>query len=366
MTHIKRLSIYLICILLLLGLVGIKWFFLKPSTSSPATRSESRGPDLTVSTLELRPESISDRITTNGTVLANESIELRTEISGKVVAIHFTEGSLVEKNALLLKMDDSELKARELSYQHRVTLAQAQAKRQEQLLERKMASQEDYDTIMSELNIARAELQLVEVQISKTEIRAPFAGVIGLRSISEGSYITPGITITTLADKSAVRIEFSVSEKYSGLIGIGSPISFRVQSQARSFEATVAALDTSIDPITRSWRMQARASNDDELLIPGSFAQVIVPLPERLALMAPTSAIIPELKGHRAFILQEGKAVSRSIEIGIRTEDRLEIASGLKEGDVLITSGILQLRDGVTVQPQRDQSSTTQPESPAN
>ena len=287
---------------------------------------------------------------TNGVVLASESVEIRSETSGKIVGIYFTEGAFVEKDALLIRIDDSELRARELSARHRVSLARTTAKRQQTLNEKKMASQEELDSALNELDLAEADLQLIRTQIAKTEIRAPFRGYVGIREVSPGAYVTPATTITTLVDQAEVRVDFSVPERHAAGIATGNPVMVHVHASMQPFEGAVIARDASIDAATHTLRLQARLPNVEGFIIPGTSATVTLPLPVRRVIMAPAGAIIPELKGHRVFLFLDGKAVSRAVSIGVRTPDRIEIASGVQEGDVLITSALLQLRDGMPVQ----------------
>ncbi len=350
----KQRFTLLILIVILAGLGIIKWTWFPSRADQNGRRTDPRAGVLPVSVLDLHLEDYNDTIVTNGVLLASESVEIRAETSGKIVSIHFAEGAFVEKNTLLIKIDDSELLARELSAHHRVSLARATAKRQQTLYDKKMTSQEELDSALNELDLAGADLQLIQTQIAKTEIRAPFKGFVGIREVSPGAYITPSTTITSLVDRSEVRVDFTVPERHSASIATGNPVIVRVNSSGQSIEGTIVARDASIDSQTHTLRLQARLANGDGFLIPGTSAAVTVPLPVRRVIMVPAGAIIPELKGHRVFLFIDGKAVSRVITIGVRTPDRVEIVSGLHEGDRLITSGLLQLREGMSVQREDD------------
>ncbi len=238
-----------------------------------------------------------------------------------------------------------------LRARHRQTLAEDQAERQRQLLAMQQVSQADFDGAANALNIARAEVQLIKAQLGKTEIRAPFAGVIGLRQVSEGSYLSPATVIASLQDKRHVKVEFAVPEKYAGGLKVGHEIRFAVQGVAQAQVGKIYALEPRIDQATRTQRVRALSPNPDGALTPGAFAEVEIALGEQPGLTIPASALIPELKGHRVLLCVAGKAVSQPVKIGVRTTDRVAIASGVKDGDTLITSAILQLRPGMVVRP---------------
>ncbi|MDZ7269154.1 MAG: efflux RND transporter periplasmic adaptor subunit [candidate division KSB1 bacterium] len=299
----------------------------------------------------IHAERMGDRVQTVGTILANEEVEIRSEIAGKIEKIYFREGARVNKGELLLKINDTELQAQLARARFRQAIAEQEAERQRQLFEKNLTSRENYDNAVNELNIVKAEIQLITAQIAKTEIRAPFAGSIGLRRVSEGSYISPASVITTLQDNHPVKIDFTVPEKYAGQITIGAPISFSVQGSTQKFEGTIYAQEAKIDPATHTMHLRALSPNPDGVLLPGAFANVEVVLREKETLMVPAFAVIPELKGHRVFLYKNGRAESRSVTIGTRTDERVEITDGVQPGDTLITSGILQLRPGMAVRP---------------
>lgn len=308
-----------------------------------------RDPRLPVRLQVVQAEKLGDRLMTVGTILANEEIEIRSESSGKIEKIFFTEGGRVQKGDALLKINDAELQAQWQRAESRQTIAAEQAERQQQLYAQKLASDQAYKNAENELNIAKAEVQLIQAQIDKTLLRAPFAGTIGLRYVSEGSYISPTARIATLQDYHAVKVDFTISEKYAAAVKKGDKISFTVAGTAKKFSGTVYAVESKVDPATRTLRLRALSPNPEGALIPGAFANVEIVLQEKETLTIPSFALIPELKGHRVFLYKNGKAESQSVTIGDRTDERVEITEGLQAGDTLITSGILQLRPNMAV-----------------
>lgn len=351
----RKLKTVLIVIGAGLGLaaLAIPKFGALPGTAKKSnnTATPPRDQRIAVRMQVIAAEMLGDKVMTVGTILSNEEVEIRSEISGKVEKIDFKEGARVKKGETLLKINDAELQAQLVRAQYRQALAEQDAERQRQLFEKKLASQEEYDVAVNQLNIVKADIQIIQAQLAKTEIRAPFNGTIGLRYVSEGSYISPATRITTLQDYNSVKVDFTVPEKYASLIRRGDRISFSVEGVAQKFAGTVYAVEAKIDPTTRTLHIRALSPNPDGVLIPGAFANVEVVLKEKETLTIPSFALIPELKGHRVFLYKNGKAESQSVEIGSRTDESVEVTRGVQAGDTLITSAILQLRPGMAVQP---------------
>lgn len=311
------------------------------------------GPDqeaLGVEVHVVTPGTVQNRILTTGTLRANESVELTSEASGKVTRVLFEEGSRVEAGQLLLTINDAELQAERQRLEHRLQLLEDRRRRQERLLEEGGVSQEAYDETVNEVNVLQAELALVEARIEKTRVRAPFGGTIGLRDVSAGSYIAPQTRIATLQSVNPIKIDLSVPEKYSSRIQPGAAITFSVRGAEAEYAGEVYAIEPRVDPDTRSLRLRARAANDDGRLRPGAFADVTV-LFETIedALTVPAFAVIPELGGQRVFVVENGQAQPRTVEIGVRTDSTVQITRGLAPQDTVITSGIQQLRPELPV-----------------
>jgi membrane fusion protein (multidrug efflux system) len=307
-------------------------------------------PTLAVSVHRVRPVDLSEKLATTGSVRANEEVEIVSEISGKVTAIHFQEGGLVAAGDLLLEIDDAELTAERQRALHRVGLAERAEARQLQLLDDGVISSETYDVALGELNVLRSELQLIEAQLLKTEIRAPFGGVIGLRRVSRGSFLSPQTAIASLHDLDPVKVDFAVPEKYSALLRPGDEMSFRVDGSDRRFTGSIYAIEPSVDVATRSLRLRARSPNPDGVLIPGTFANVeLIVRSVEDAFTVPSIAVVPELGGKKVFVFADGTVEARPVETGIRTEKMVQITDGLAMGDLVITSGIQKLRPGMEV-----------------
>jgi membrane fusion protein (multidrug efflux system) len=299
----------------------------------------------------VRARNLSEKITANGTLLANESIIVRSEISGKVTSVHFDEGARVKAGDLLVKINDSELAAQLQQTLFRIELAEVQARRQQQLLERGGTSQESFDSATNEVHVLEAEAELIRARLAKTEIRAPFDGVIGLRQVSEGSYLTTESVIASLQDIDRLKLDFSISERHMGRVRTGTLVTFSVAGGAERFEGRVYALEPQIDVATRTLLLRARATNPGGRLIPGAYANVEVSLEEmKDALLVPTMAIVPGLNNRTLYVIENGRAALRTVETGIRLDREIQVVKGIEPGAIVITSGLLQLRPGMPVE----------------
>ncbi len=290
--------------------------------------------------------TLKESIVITGNIQAEESVDLRTESAGKVTKIFFSEGAKVKQGELLLKINDQELKAQYDRAKARQKLAEEQEYRQRILLKKEAISQQEYDIVFTELQSLKAETELINAQLAKTELRAPFSGQLGLRMISVGDYITPSSSITKLVKNDKVKITFSIPEKYSNSMKNNAEIIFMVEGNNRKYKANVYAIEPMIDENTRTLQVRAIANNDGELM-PGSFSKVELELKEiKDAILIPNQAIIPILKGKKVYTVENGLAKEVIIETGIRNDQFIQVTSGLKVGDTLITTGIMSIKNG--------------------
>ncbi|MCH8557330.1 MAG: efflux RND transporter periplasmic adaptor subunit [Balneolia bacterium] len=305
---------------------------------------------LAVRAMVLEPQSFDNSIRATGTVLADEDVVLRPEVSGRVTALYFREGDVVSEGDLLVKINDSELQAELRRAEYRRNLAKLREERLASLIERNATAQAEYDVALNELNVIEAEIQLINARIEQTEIRAPFDGIIGLRSVSTGSYITPSSYIAEIQKVNPVKVDFSIPERYSGLVTRNQSFNFRREGSQQEYEGSVYAIQPRIEQDTRTLRLRGIASNEDQLILPGAFVEVQIAMRSVAdALLVPSEAIIPEMGGQSVFVYEDGKAQRRQVELGIRTERRVHVTDGLSPGDTLLTTGMLQLRPNMDV-----------------
>lgn len=342
--NIKKILITSLVLVLLAIILLPK---LLSSSSKENTSFAGNKPDAIVSVKAhiVKPETVDNKVLTTGTILANEEVELRSEVSGKITKILFKEGSYVNKGDLLIKINDLDLQAQLRRAESKVKLSEEKEFRQRQLRDGNLISQEEYDNTLGELNVNKADYDLIKAQIDKTEIRAPFSGVVGLRSVSEGSYVTTSTVMAKLQNLSSIKVDFSIPERYSTSVKAGDNLDFKISGNNTHFNAKIYAIEPKIDPGTRTLKIRAICGAYYSELIPGAFANVELSLNQISdAILVPTVSIVPELKGQRVYLYKNGIVVPQNVEIGIREETRVQIVSGLNAGDTVITSGILQIR----------------------
>ncbi len=309
---------------------------------------------LPVRAMIMQEAPLKDVLVAAGTVMADEQVEIAAEASGRITHIHFAEGSSVKAGDLLVTINNADLLAQAERNTFQLRLAESREERQRQLLEKQGISQQTYDQVLTELNALRAEAQLLEAQLDKTRIRAPFAGLLGLRYLSEGSFVSPGTKIVRLAQTRPVKLEFSVPERYVDYVKKGNNIRFRVDNSAENFGAVIYAIEPVIDKQSRSITARALYDNAAGTVVPGSFARVELPLMNLAeVLQVRAEALIPEMGKNKVFIYRNGKAEAREVQTGIRTEKMVQITAGLNAGDTVITNGLLQLRQGMAVELQQ-------------
>lgn len=350
-----KLRPYTYGLLILVGLAIVFYPKIKPlfQPAQNVPAGMGGGPQqraLNVNALVMQPQRLVELINSSGTLLPDEQVDLAFETSGKIVAINFQEGGRVSKGQLLAKINDRHLQAQLQKLKAQRKLAEEREFRQRSLLSRDAISQESYDQAVTEVQTLGADIMLIEARIAETELRAPFDGVIGLRYVSEGSFVNANTNIARLIKVNPLKIEFSIPERYSGEVRSGFPIRFTLDGIAEQLQASVYAVDPKVDVRTRTIVVRALYSNPSDRIKPGRFVAITMELSETNdALAIPTEALIPEMDGDRVFVYRSGKAASVDVQTGLRTADKIQIVSGLQPGDTLITTGILQLRQGMPV-----------------
>jgi membrane fusion protein (multidrug efflux system) len=338
-----------------LGGVAGGYAIFAPDSSSKVddkAKATTQKPPAVVKVLALQPASLAQTLQVTGSVLANEEVELRSEISGRITALNFSEGTSVARGALLVKINDADLRATLKKQRVQEALALRDEQRSKSLLEQKLLSAEEYDAKLNTLETIRAEIERTESELAKTELRAPFSGTIGLRNVSNGSTVSPSTLIARVQQMDPVKVEFTVPERHAGAVRVGSPITFKVAGLDQEFKGTVYAIEPKIDADTRTLRLRALAQNPGRVLVPGAFAKVQLELNRvENALSVPTSSIVPHIDGQKVYLLKNGKAVSQNVITGVRSDSSVQVLEGLKPGDSIITSGLLQLREGARVKP---------------
>jgi membrane fusion protein, multidrug efflux system len=325
------------------------------SDGATQTRPAAGSGPITVNGVVVLPQKMENIVRSSGTVLPSESVDLVAEASGRVEKIAFKEGAHVRKNDLLVKINDDDLQAQLKKIQLQIQLASDQEKRAAQLFEKNGISREQYDIALNAVNTLKADADNLISAIRKREIRSPFDGIIGLRYISEGGYVSQTTRIASIQKVNPLKVDFSIPEKYAGKVAVGDLVNFTSAETKLEFTGTLYAIEPRIDPATRTIQLRALCSNKSEKVFPGAYVQIALRLKTiNDALLIPTQAIIPVLKGQTVFIRKNGVVASVPVTTGMRLASMVQITDGLTAGDTVLTTGLLQLRPGsrvkVTVQ----------------
>ena len=229
----------------------------------------------------VKPTSIHQTIYISGTLKPFEETVLMPEVAGRVVTLNLHEGMFVRQGTLLVKLYDADLQASLQKSEAQLQLAQQTEKRQSELLKVSGISQSDYDQAVLQIHSINADIEIIKAQIRKTEVLAPFDGVIGLRNISMGAEVSPGMALATIRAVEQLKLDFSVPEKYADAIKSGLNVHFTVQGEEIQYDATVKATEEGIDAATRNLKVRAIVKNKKTSLIPGAFANVALELGEQ-------------------------------------------------------------------------------------
>jgi len=275
---------------------------------------------------------------------------LMSEIAGRVVFINLPEGKLVKKGSLLVKLFDDDLQANLKKLQTQLAIQEKIYKRQTDLFNANGISQSDYEQTYLQVNSIKADIEVQQTMIRKTEILAPFDGVIGLRNISVGAQITASSLIASLRMDNKLKLDFSIPEKYSSEIKPGLKVKFTTHGDDKQYDATVIATEGGIDANTRNLKVRAIVNSSSDQLVAGGFTNVQLTLGEnKNAILIPTQAIIPKERNKSIIISKNGIAHFVMVQTGIRRASKIEITDGLNTGDTIVTTGLLFLKEGAKI-----------------
>ena len=295
----------------------------------------------------VKPQPISDEIEVSGTLLPSEETVLKPEISGRITMLNLPEGSRVSKGALLVKLFDADLQAELTKLRAQLKTAKTNEERNRELLKVNGISQQEYDLVATQVTTIEADIAAVNAQLSKTEIRAPCDGTIGLRNVSEGAVVSPGTSLAVIRAEQQLKLDFNVPETYASQIANGMSVTFFVDGDTTGYRASVYATEQSVDEGTLNLRVRARVDKSNNRLVPGASARVSLGLGAKdNALMAPTQAVIPQARFKNVIVSRNGKAEFVQVKTGIRRAADIEIVTGLQAGDTIVTTGIQFIRPG--------------------
>ncbi|HEY1078108.1 MAG TPA: efflux RND transporter periplasmic adaptor subunit [Fontimonas sp.] len=371
----KMMIILFIVVLSIFGLVFfLKWFGNKMMANYLENMPT---PPATISVGEVQPIRWDNTLEAIGTLVPVNGAELTTESGGIVTAIHFESGAQVEKGALLVTLDSGNELGDLKRLQAQAELAEMNRKRREQLYKLEAISKSDYDAVKAEANAAKAAVEAQIGKLAQKEIRAPFAGQLGIRRVNVGQYVSPGTPMVSLQSLDPVDVDFSLPEQYTGAVKAGYKVSVRVDAYAdRSFEGEVLAVEPRVTESTRNFGVRARLKNPEGLLRAGQFGRVVLELPgEREMLVVPRTAINYASYGSSVFIVRDRKpaegqtlgendpkleVVQKFVKIGEGRGDFVAVIDGLAAGDRVATSGLVKLQNNQPIIINNDLAPNTQ------
>lgn len=316
------------------------------ASTAPAPRS---GVPVEVGKVELM--TVNEEVEALGTLAADKSVVIAPEIAGRVIALGFKEGDRVKKGQDLVKLDTAILDAELKQLQADLGLARDTFERNRSLSQRGVGTQVAFDEATAKLASAEARVQLSQAKLAQSTIRAPFDGVVGLRSVSVGDFVAVGKTLVTLTNIDPIKVDFRVPETFLSRVKVGQSIGVKVDALAgREFEGKIFAIDPVVDINGRAIRLRASVPNADLALKPGLFARIVIQVDQRdNALVVPETAVMPDGVGKMVYIVENGKAKRVQVEIGKRLPGKVEIVKGVTPAMQIVTAGQMRLRDGATV-----------------
>lgn len=306
---------------------------------------QNNGPQsVVVDVLIANPQTVSNSIEANGTVVANEYVELHPEVSGRLTYLNVPEGSYIQQGTLIARIYDADLQAQLNKSRVALDLAQKNEERLRKLLAVNGVNQSDYDVALNAVNGYKADIAYTQSLIDKTVIKAPFSGTVGLRQVSPGAYVSPANIIATIQQLDKIKIDFTLPEEYSSLVKKGGTVEVQVDASSKQRKkAVILATEPQVNINTRN--LKVRALLQDSKASPGAYVKVYLAAgKDQKSILIPTNAIIPDDKNKQVVVVKKGKAAFVNVETGGRQANVVEVTSGLNPGDTVVVTGLLFAR----------------------
>jgi membrane fusion protein (multidrug efflux system) len=321
--------------LLLLGSCG----------KSTEQKAKAAAPPVPIDVLVVKAQPFSYKVEASGTIQAQEFVELKPETNGRIVKLNIIEGTMVKQNELLAKLNDDDLQAQLSKAQSQYEIALRNLDRLTKLKEAEGLNQQEYDIAENQVNNLKADVAYNKALIRKTEIRAPFAGIIGLRNVSMGAFVSNQTVLATLQQVDQLKVDFVLPESQLSIVKKGMNIQVDPPQSDDMFTAKVIAIEPQINATTRNIKVRAQLTKSSPLLSPGAFVKTMITMDQKNnAILVPTNCIIPDTRSKKIAVIRNGKAAFEVVETGFRTEDQVEILKGLHIGDTVALNGILYLK----------------------
>ena len=324
--------------------IGLFVLMVSACKGKPELTKPKESPPTVVDVIIASQQGISNTVEANGSVVANEYVELHPEVSGRITYLNVPEGHAISQGAVIARINDADLQAQVAKSKVQLDLAQKTLDRYKKLLDINGLNQADYDNVLNQVNGLKADIQYTQTLIDKTVIRAPFSGVLGLRQVSPGAFVTAANIIVTIQQVSKVKIDFTIPEEYSNIIKKGNSVDVEVDAaQQTRKKAVVIATEPQVNLTTRNLKVRAILQNGTAN--PGAFVKVFVDAGDnKKAVMIPTNSIIPDDKNSQVILVKNGKAAFVNVKTGVRESNNVEITSGIQAGDSVVVTGVLFAR----------------------
>lgn len=306
-------------------------------------------PNLKVDAFIVDESPFNSEVVTTANLLPLEQVELKAPIAGQVLKINFKEGSQIKAGQAIVQLDDRAWKAQLIGLEAQLKNAEKDFERKQSLVDFGGSSDEEIDIARTTIENLKSQIQQLKVNIDLANVRAPFSGVLGMRDFSLGAYLSTGESITVLTQTGQIKVDFTIAAQHHKSISIGNNITVLIDGD--SLSATVYAISPTINLDSRTLNVRAELDLPEKTsILPGTFAEVIIPTDfSDAALLIPTQAVVPEINDQTVYVYQNGTAIKKQVYLGDRTADLVHITSGLGKGDTIITTGLLQVKDGMPV-----------------
>lgn len=307
-------------------------------------------PPMGVEVVRVTQTSLTSAIDAVGTLRADQAIVLKPEIEGRVVSFNFKEGDEVKKDQILITLDGSTYAAQLKQAQANLTLSNLNYLRIQEVFKRKLVSVNDRDTAYAKKQSDEAQVALAQAQFDKTQLKAPFDGIAGLRDVSIGDIVSVGQHLVNVVALDPIKVDFKLPEQSMPNVKVDQAVSVEVDSMPnKTFSGSVYAIDPQVDATSHSVMVRAVIDNHEELLHPGLFAKVKVLAETRKTILLPEQAIVPQEGKQTVFKIVDGKAKQVPVVLGERSNGKVEIKQGLQINDTVISAGKIILHDGMAV-----------------
>jgi len=330
--------------------IFVSFIFVAACGESEQTIESSPSPSLQAEVFIVNPSTFNSQIMTTANLLASEQVELRAPISGQVLSVQFKEGSKVTKGQSILQMDDRVWKAKLIGLNAQLDFASSDYERKKDLLNVGGSSQLEIDQAYTTVENLKSEIQQLKVNIDLATVNAPFSGMIGMRNISNGAYLNAGDLITILTETGKMKVDFTLASQYQNSLKIGNVVHVIVDGDTAAAE--IYAINPLVNSETRTINVRALyIPRADQFIMPGTFAEVIVATDfSDDALLIPSQAVVPEINAQTVYVYRNGRAEKHTVTIGARTADRVHVLTGIEPGDTIITTGLLQVKEGMNIE----------------